>query len=93
MVNFEEIEDGNGVITLPRLSKDISVNLQNFARHIGSLLLENSNLSNVIMELISEQVDSPRTQKIVALWLSASFLNGVGGDQRRKRITCNLVQA
>ncbi|CAI4045340.1 hypothetical protein N7582_003497 [Saccharomyces uvarum] len=78
MVNFEEIEDGNGVITLPRLSKDISVNLQNFARHIGSLLLENSNLSNVIMELISEQVDSPRTQKIVALWLSASFLNGVG---------------
>ena len=84
MVNFEKIENRGTVITLPRLSKEISVNLQNFACHIGSLLLENHNLNNVVMELISEQVGSPRTQKIVALWLSASFLKGAGRKPREE---------
>ncbi|CAI4044915.1 hypothetical protein SKDZ_11G1730 [Saccharomyces kudriavzevii ZP591] len=76
-VNFQKLICKNEVVVLPRLSKDMSLNLQKFGRHMGSLLSEKNVLNDTVMDLISGQVDSPRTQKIVAVWLSSSFLKGV----------------
>ncbi|CAI4034726.1 hypothetical protein SMKI_11G1760 [Saccharomyces mikatae IFO 1815] len=78
MVNFEELENKNAAIVLPRLSKNMSLSLREFTCHMGSLLLEKNVLNDVVIELISEQVDSPRTKKAVALWLSSNFLKAVG---------------
>ena len=84
MVHFENLENRNAVIALPRLSEDMSLKLEKFTYHIGSLLSERDMLNDVVIELISEQVNSPRTQKIVALWLSTNFLKAVGKPPKRE---------
>lgn len=53
---------------------------------MGSLLLERHILNDVVTELISEQVDSPRTQKIVALWLSTNFIKAMEKQPKEEEV-------
>ncbi|CAD6634428.1 BJ4_G0007150.mRNA.1.CDS.1 [Saccharomyces cerevisiae] len=85
-VNFENLESTNALIALPRLSEDMSLKLKKFTYHMGSLLLERHILNDVVTELISEQVDSPRTQKIVALWLSTNFIKAMEKQPKEEEV-------